>query len=339
MASAFVIMPFAHEFEAGFRDVIEPAVEQAGLGCVRADQDPQGHVHDQMLARIFDSPVVVADISGANPNVFYELGIAHRAGRKTVTVAREDFLDQVPFDIGPYRVLGYPRRPEPGEDDDPYRSRVAEAVAQLAAEVAGVVADGSPGIANPVQDFMASRSALASAGSLFLAGLDAGEEEAMLGQTRATLDCVSLTGSGFVPLLAGHVESGQRSTPLRVRLLLLDPDDRTGWEYVYRLREGRPVGDAEVEEFLDEDRAAQSVTERTIRTLAGYPGVEAECRYYSAVPLFWAYRIDGDRLIVGHLARRRTGSRHLPVSVLVGEGPTTEALHRYYSGVIDDLFA
>jgi hypothetical protein len=57
---AFVIMPFAPESLAGFRDVIRPAVERAGLECVCADQEPLGHIHRHMFERIFDSPTVIA---------------------------------------------------------------------------------------------------------------------------------------------------------------------------------------------------------------------------------------------------------------------------------------
>ncbi len=333
---AFVIMPFSEEFRAGFADVIAPAVERAGLDCVRADQEPQGYVHQQMFERIFDAPVVIADISGTNPNVFYELGVAHRAGRKTVTVAREDFMDRVPFDIAQYRILVYPKPPATGADEASYRSRVEEAVDALAIEVTRAAARGS-GIANPVQDFLASRSPLESSDSLFIAGFGSGDEEDMLRRAKAELVHVSLTGAGLMPLLSGHVESGERRAPLRMRMLLLDPEDRAAWEAVYRLREGRAVSAEELDEFSAEDRAAQRRTERVLADLARSPSFSAECIYYSGVPLFWAYLIDGARLIVGHLAAHRIGARNLPVSVLVAGDPKTEPLYAYYSSVIDAM--
>ncbi len=331
-------MPFAEEFGPGFADVIEPAVERAGLACVRADQEPQGYVHEQMFERIFDAPVVIADISGANPNVFYELGVAHRAGRKTVTVAREDFMDQVPFDIAQYRILVYPKPPVAGGDATAYRSQVGEAVEALASEVSRVMA-GGPGIANPVQDFLASRSPIESTESLFLPGFDSGDEEEMLRRAGADLAHVSLTGAGLMPLLAGHIESGERTSPLRLRLLLLDPDDRAAWAAVYRLREGRLVTEEELDEFLAEDRAAQKRTERALKHLGSTHSASfsCECTYYTGVPLFWAYLIDGERLIVGHLATHRMGARNLPVSVLVADDPRTAALYAYYASAIDTL--
>ena len=133
--TAFVIMPFAKEFDSGLQDVIEPAVERAGLKCVRADQEPQGHIHQMMFERIFDSEVVVADISGANPNVFYELGVSNCISARTVTVTREDFIERVPFDIKPYRVLVYPKPPAESEGEEAeaaYREAAEEAVEAMA---------------------------------------------------------------------------------------------------------------------------------------------------------------------------------------------------------------
>ena len=76
-------------------------VESCGIECVRADEDSQGHIHSQMLQRIYESIVAVADIRGLNANVFYELGVAHSSGCKTVVICDGDGLDRVPFDIAP----------------------------------------------------------------------------------------------------------------------------------------------------------------------------------------------------------------------------------------------
>src|SRR4051812_7550783 len=106
-SAVFVIMPFTSQYASGYVDIIEPAATLAGVDCIRADQDAPGHIHTQMFERLFDSPVVIADISGTNPNVFYELGVVHSLATKTIVMAREDCIGQVPFDIAPYRVLIY----------------------------------------------------------------------------------------------------------------------------------------------------------------------------------------------------------------------------------------
>ena len=333
-------MPFAEDYRAGFRDVIEPAVREAGLECVRADQEPLGQIHSRMFERIFDSAAVVADISGANPNVFYELGVSHGVARRTVTVAREDFIDRVPFDIAPYRVLVYPRPPSQVASDADrgvYEKRARDASERLAAELRSLRAEGSRGIANPVQDFLAARSPLTSTGSLYLDRFESGVEEEMLRGVDGELVCVALTGASFAGLLAGHVESGERTSPLAVRLLLLDPHSREGWSYVYHLREGRPISGTELEELMATDRASQARTDALVKRLNRRPDFDGEVVYYSGIPLFWAYLLDRRRLIVGHLAMERVGARNLPVSVLVGDDPRTESLYAYYTSVIESL--
>jgi hypothetical protein len=337
---AFVIMPFAEDFLAGFEDVIAPGIELAGFRCLRADQEPQGHIQSQMFERIFDATAVVADISGRNSNVFYELGVAHSLGRRTITVAREDYMDRVPFDVAPYRVLVYPQPPGGTASHDEvaeYRARAAEASQHLADELRGLARPGSPGITNPVQDYLAQRSPLTSTESLYLSKFGSDVEEEMLRGIDAELVHVSVTGSSFVSVLGGYVESGERTQPLRVRLALLDPADQEAWRYVYHLREGRAVSPEELETYLAEDRASQERTQRILERLTRLPLFDGSVSYYRGVPLLWAYAIDRSRLVVGHLAQERLGSRNMPVSVLVKDDPKTDTLFSYYLAVIDSL--
>ena len=63
-----------------------------------------------MLSLIWRSRVVLADLSGKNPNVFYEVGIAHSLGRRTILVAQS--MDDVPFDLRALRVLHYENNEE-----------------------------------------------------------------------------------------------------------------------------------------------------------------------------------------------------------------------------------
>lgn len=337
---AFVIMPFADEYSASFRDVIRPAVERAGMRCVRADQDPQGDILTMMFERIFDSPVLIADISGSNPNVFYELGVSHCVGAKTVTVCREDFMDHVPFDLGTYRILVYPK--SPGDSDNAqaeadYSARVSKAVEKLAAELVRLIQTDSAGIPNPVQTFVQSRSPLTCVESRYLEKLGGRWEEELLQHTEGELVYVSLAGSHFAEMLSADADSGHRQTPVHVRFLLLDPEDREGWSFVYRLREGRPVADTEIDELIAEDRVRQKRTEQVITRLGRAAQFSGEVEYYRGVPLFWAYWMDRRRIIVGHLAAHRLTARNLPVTVIVKDDPRTSVLYTYYASTIDAL--
>jgi hypothetical protein len=337
---AFVIMPFAEEYSASFRDVIQPAVERAGMCCVRADQDPQGDILTMMFQRIFDSPVLIADISGANPNVFYELGVSHCVGAKTITVCREDFMDHVPFDLGTYRILVYPT--SPGDPDNEqakadYSARVNEAVEKLAEELVRLVQSDSAGISNPVQTFVQSRSPLTCVESRYLGELGGRWEEELLQHTEEELVYVSLAGSHFEGMLNAYADSGQRQTPLHVKFLLLDPEDREGWSFVYRLREGRPVADSEIDKFIADDRVYQKRSEQVITRLGRTAQFSGEVEYYQGVPLFWAYWMDRRRIIVGHLAAHRLTARNLPVMLIVKDDPRTSVLYAYYASAIDAL--
>src|SRR5262249_29148144 len=103
----FVLMPFgrktdpagrATHFDAVYQKVSAPAVEAAGLEPVRADEEKTGGtIHKPMFERLMLCHYAVADITGANPNVFYELGIRHALRpRSTVILFREGTV--LPFD-------------------------------------------------------------------------------------------------------------------------------------------------------------------------------------------------------------------------------------------------
>ena len=336
---AFVFMPFAPEFKAGFDDVIEPAVRAAGLECIRADQEALGHIHKMMFERIFESAVVVADVSGGNSNVFYELGVSHTTARKTVTVVREDFRERIPFDIAPYRVIIYPKRPEgttgKGEMTS-YQESLGRVVASLAGSIAAVLDQDAEGIANPVQDYLTTRSPLTCGESRYVDFLTETDEEEMVRRAASEIVAVGITGAHFSRVLAHVLEAGERGRPLRARILCLDPSDRDGWRYVYHLREGRAVTDEELEDLLAEDGAILERTSRVIKRLNPRDGFEGEIVCYSGIPVFWAYLVDDERIIVGNLAMNRLSSR-LPVSVLVRDDPRTRAVYRYYNEAVQGL--
>ncbi|HSF85988.1 MAG TPA: hypothetical protein VLG28_10100 [Acidimicrobiia bacterium] len=95
-----------------FRHIIGPPVTNLGLEAVRGDLiGRSGSILGQVVRYIQDSPVMVADLTGYNPNVMYELAIAH-ADRKPVIMVRDDHEDPkpLPFDIGTERVIGFDLR-------------------------------------------------------------------------------------------------------------------------------------------------------------------------------------------------------------------------------------
>lgn len=100
-----VMMPF----DPGFSDVyaaLRAAADAAGLRCQRADDIwIHDHVMDDVISLIWRARVVIADMSGKNPNVFYEAGIAHTLGRDVIQITRNP--DEVPFDLKALRYIHY----------------------------------------------------------------------------------------------------------------------------------------------------------------------------------------------------------------------------------------
>jgi tetratricopeptide (TPR) repeat protein len=113
----FVLMPFGQkpdaagaiiDFDAVYHDLIKPAVVEAGLEPVRADEEMTGGIiHKPMFERLILCEYAVADLTTANANVFYELGIRH-AVRPSSTVLVFAEKSRLPFDVALLRGLPYP---------------------------------------------------------------------------------------------------------------------------------------------------------------------------------------------------------------------------------------
>jgi len=68
--------------------IVRPAAEASGYEVVRADQlSVPGSITGQIVRLILDADIVIADISGLNPNVMYELGIRHAAALPAIQLA------------------------------------------------------------------------------------------------------------------------------------------------------------------------------------------------------------------------------------------------------------
>src|ERR1043165_6182940 len=80
--SCFVIMPFAPTYQTMYERIIKPAVESADLECVRADEVfSRAQITHEIWQTIRSCRVVLAELTGKNANVLYELGLAHAIGK------------------------------------------------------------------------------------------------------------------------------------------------------------------------------------------------------------------------------------------------------------------
>ena len=102
----FVIMPFDGLFKSQYENVIKPAIESTGLESIRGDEVfSKPHVMDDIWISMRQCRVVVAELTNKNPNVFYELGLAHAIGKPTVIITRNE--TDVPFDLKAHRYIFY----------------------------------------------------------------------------------------------------------------------------------------------------------------------------------------------------------------------------------------
>lgn len=91
--------------------IVKPAAEELGLRAVRADKVAKpGQITLQVVEHVLRAKAVVADLTGSNPNVFYELAIRHTAKLPVVLICETDEVDRLPFDIQQMRVIALDHR-------------------------------------------------------------------------------------------------------------------------------------------------------------------------------------------------------------------------------------
>jgi hypothetical protein len=86
--------------------IVEEAVSDYGYSVIRADQmDEPGSITNQIIEKAVNSELVVADLTGHNPNVFYELAVRHATGEPYIQLINSS--ESIPFDISDLRTIEY----------------------------------------------------------------------------------------------------------------------------------------------------------------------------------------------------------------------------------------
>jgi hypothetical protein len=94
----FVIMPFAPELDDIYYLAIHPAVEELGLSCARVDEIAfTGSILDELYHQLRTARLIIAEVTQHNPNVYYELGVAHGMERPVVLLTAK--VESAPFDL------------------------------------------------------------------------------------------------------------------------------------------------------------------------------------------------------------------------------------------------
>jgi hypothetical protein len=118
----FVLMPFGQkpspsgrliDFDAVYQELIAPAIAAARLEPLRADEEMTGGIiHKPMFERLILCEYAVADLTTANANVFYELGLRHAVRPASTLLLFAKDTGQLPFDVAPLRALPYALGPD-----------------------------------------------------------------------------------------------------------------------------------------------------------------------------------------------------------------------------------
>jgi hypothetical protein len=157
--TCFVVMGFGTKvdfatgrklnLDATYQNLIKPAVEDAGLECWRADEIVHsGNINVPMYRNILTADLVVADVSTANCNAFYELGVRHALRPSTTIIIAEDGYT-FPFDINQIAILKYKHL-----GDDIGVSEARRFTAQLRDSVTTILAKDPPDDDSPVYTFL-----------------------------------------------------------------------------------------------------------------------------------------------------------------------------------------
>lgn len=111
----FIIMPFGGWFDKYYLEIYIPAIEDAGFDAKRADDLYRpGNIVNDIWTYTKEATVLLADLTNKNPNVFYELGLAHAITKPAVLITAS--MDDVPFDLRSLRVIEYDKNsPKWGE--------------------------------------------------------------------------------------------------------------------------------------------------------------------------------------------------------------------------------
>ena len=87
-----------------FKYIIEPVAKESGYTAIRADHiSKPGLITSQIITRLVEDPLVIADLAGHNPNVFYELAIRHVARKPVIQITQVG--EPIPFDVAPTRTI------------------------------------------------------------------------------------------------------------------------------------------------------------------------------------------------------------------------------------------
>ena len=104
--TCFVLSPFREPFDTYYKEILQPAVRDAGFDCLRADEIFSARpIMRDIWENLHMSRVILAEMTGRNANVLYEVGLSHALGKPVVMITAS--IDDIPFDLRAIRCIVY----------------------------------------------------------------------------------------------------------------------------------------------------------------------------------------------------------------------------------------
>lgn len=108
--NVFVMMPFDKYILPVYEDHIKKVCDEMGFSCERADDiSITSNIMNDIWSLINNADIIICDCTGKNPNVFYELGLAHAIGKNVICITQN--TEDIPFDIKHIRYIKYDYNP------------------------------------------------------------------------------------------------------------------------------------------------------------------------------------------------------------------------------------
>jgi len=141
----FIICPLGkenteirEESELVMELVIRPAAELCGYDARRSiDLNIPATLTNIIISKVMNAPILIADLTGGNPNVLYELAIRHASNKPAIQIIREG--DEIPFDVNDQNTIEYAIRS---------KKKRAEAITKIIEHIKSV--ENDPSINNPI---------------------------------------------------------------------------------------------------------------------------------------------------------------------------------------------
>ena len=140
----FMIMPFEDKFFEVY-EMLKRKFEEDFIFSHAGDEDNQQNILKDIIQAIYEADIVIADLTGLNANVFYELGVAHTLNKKVIIITQD--ISSLPFDLKSYRAKEY----------STHFVKFEELVETLQKYLLGAIS-GKIIYSNPVIDFLSTKN-------------------------------------------------------------------------------------------------------------------------------------------------------------------------------------